>query len=84
MPTAGAGRTAACATMKPPGLLRKLISHSTRLGGVVYDPFLGSGSTLIACQQLGRRCLGIEIDPAYIQTTIQRWEKLTNQKAKKV
>jgi DNA modification methylase len=58
--------------------------NSTRVGDVVFDGFLGSGTTLLACQQSGRICLGMEIDPEYIVTTIQQFEKLTGQKAKKL
>lgn len=71
-------------TMKPVELLRKLIANSTRIGEWVYDPFLGSGSTLIACEHLGRRCIGIEIDGEYIETAKARWEKLTGRKAERM
>ena len=71
-------------TMKPVELLRKLIANSTRIGEWVYDPFLGSGSTLIACEHLKRRCLGIEIDGEYVKTSIARWERLTGRKAEKI
>ena len=47
----------------------------------VYDPFCGSGTTLIACEQLTRRCFAMEIEPAYVQVAIDRWEAFTNQKA---
>jgi hypothetical protein len=67
--------------MKPVELLRKLIANSTKTGEWVYDPFLGSGSTLIACEHLKRRCLGIELDEGYVRTAVARWEKLTGQKA---
>lgn len=63
-------------TMKPVGLLRKLILNSTRINETVYDPFGGSGSTLIACENTGRRCLMIEKDPDYCETIIRRWKKL--------
>ena len=49
----------------------------------VYDPFLGSGTTLIACEQLGRRCYGLEIEPLYCDVTVKRWETLTGKKAKR-
>jgi DNA modification methylase len=49
-------------TQKPVGLLRKLIPNSTKTGEWIYDPFLGSGSTLIACEHLGRKCIGIDLD----------------------
>ena len=50
----------------------------------ILDPFLGSGSTLIACEQTNRICYGMEIDPAYIDVIIERWENFTGQKAKLV
>ena len=68
-------------TMKPPALLRRLIYHSSRPGEIVLDPFGGSGSTLIACEHLGRRCFMIEQDETYCRTIVERWQKLTNQKA---
>jgi DNA modification methylase len=71
-------------TMKPVGLLRKIIPNGTKTGEVVYDPFGGSGSTLIACEQLGRRCLMLELDPTYAETILSRWEKLTSKQAVKV
>ena len=71
-------------TQKPVGLLRKLIPNSTKMGERIYDPFLGSGSTLIACEHLGRRCVGIDLDPEYASTAIARWEKLTGRKAEKI
>lgn len=71
-------------TMKPPALLRRLIYHGSKPGGIVYDPFGGSGSTLIACEQLGRSCRMIELDQSYCSTIIARWEKLTGKQAKKL
>lgn len=71
-------------TQKPVGLLRKLIPNSTKIREYIYDPFLGSGSTAIACEHLGRRCIGIDLDPAYVSTAIARLEKLTGKKAEKV
>jgi len=68
-------------TMKPPTLLRRLIYHSSRLGEIILDPFGGSGSTLIACEHLGRRCFMIEQDEAYCRVIVERWQKLTKQKA---
>lgn len=68
-------------TMKPVALLRHLILNSSEIGDMVLDNFLGSGSTLIACENTKRRCYGIELDPEYIKVTIQRWQKLTGQEA---
>jgi len=56
----------------------------SRSGDLILDPFLGSGTTLIACEQLGRTCYGMEISPQYCQVIIDRWEKLTGQKAERV
>ena len=69
-------------TMKPPGLLRKLILNSTKVNEIVYDPFIGSGSTLVACEHTKRKCIGIELDEGYVEKTILRWEKLTGDKVK--
>ncbi|MDR0462709.1 MAG: site-specific DNA-methyltransferase [Pseudomonadales bacterium] len=69
-------------TMKPVGLLRRLILNSSKIGDIVFDGFLGSGSTLLASEQTKRRCFGVELDIEYCQTIIDRWEKLTGQKAR--
>ena len=64
-------------TTKPIPLVRRLVLNSTRIGDVVYDGFLGSGTTLLACEQTKRICIGIEIDPEYCQLVIDRFRKLT-------
>ncbi|MCB9815828.1 site-specific DNA-methyltransferase [Candidatus Nomurabacteria bacterium] len=69
-------------TTKPLDLIRRLILNSTRVGDVVFDSFLGSGTTLLACEQTKRKCVGIELDPEYCATIIARFEKLTSIKAK--
>ncbi|HMP28253.1 MAG TPA: site-specific DNA-methyltransferase [Saprospiraceae bacterium] len=71
-------------TQKPIGLLRRIIPDNTKVGDVVYDPFLGSGSTAIACEHLGRKCIGIEIDEKYFLTIVKRLEILTKSKAIKI
>lgn len=71
-------------TMKPVGLLRRLILNSTKTKEIVYDPFGGSGSLLIACEDTGRRCYTVELDSEYCQTIIDRFEKHTGIKAKKL
>jgi len=58
-----------------------LIANSTKEGDLVLDPFLGSGSTLIACEHTGRTCLATEIDPRYCDVTRERWEAFTGRKA---
>ena len=68
-------------TMKPVPLMGRLIKNSTRQGETVLDPFGGSGSTLIACEQLGRVCHTMELDPKYCDVIIDRWEQFTGQKA---
>ncbi|OFX81533.1 MAG: hypothetical protein A2X20_06195 [Bacteroidetes bacterium GWE2_40_15] len=68
-------------TTKPLPLIRHLILNSTSIGDVIFDNFGGSGTTLIASEQTKRRCYMIEYDPSYCQTIIDRWEKITGQKA---
>lgn len=62
-------------TVKPVALVADAILDSTCRGDIVLDPFLGSGSTLIAAEKVGRRCRGIELDPAYVDTIIRRWQR---------
>jgi len=70
--------------IKPLDLYRKPIENHTLAGDVCFDPFLGSGTTLIAAEQLDRTCYGIEISPAYCDVIVERWENLTGDKAKRV
>lgn len=67
-------RSAEHPTMKPVALLEALLRNSTRRGEVVFDPFAGSGSTMIACQRLDRRCYAVELDPGYCDVIRQRYE----------
>lgn len=71
-------------TMKPIGLMRKLILNSSKVSDYIFDPFLGSGSTLIACEQTKRKCLGVELDIKYCQVIIDRFEKLSGRKVEKL
>lgn len=71
-------------TMKPVLLIAKLITNSSKEGDVVLDLFGGSGTTLIACEQLGRKCRMMELDPHYCQVIIDRWEALTGGKAERI
>ena len=68
-------------TMKPVALIAAMIANSTAPDDVILDPFIGSGSTLLAAEQLGRRCYGIDIEPKYCAATITRWQNLTGEKA---
>lgn len=69
-------------TMKPIEILERLIENSSVSESFVLDTFLGSGSTLIACEKTGRRCFGMEIDPHYCDVILKRWEDFTGKKAK--
>ena len=69
------------ATPKPIALCSRAIKSSSREGEVVLDVFGGSGSTLIACEQLNRKCYMMELEPHYVDVIIQRWETLTGEKA---
>lgn len=71
-------------TMKPIKLISRFIVNSSRRGDIVADIFGGSGSTMIACEQLGRRCRMLELDPHYCDVIIDRWEKFTGKKAQKI
>lgn len=71
-------------TMKPVELLEYLMVNSSLPGEVVIDPFLGSGSTLIAAEKQGRTCFGIELEPKFCDVIVKRWEMFTGLKSKKV
>jgi len=68
-------------TQKPVELMRRPILNHTRRGEVVYDAFLGSGTTLVAAELTGRVCCGMELDPKYVDVIVMRWEKLSGKKA---
>ena len=69
------------ATQKPVELIRRPLENHTERGSLVYDPFLGSGSTLVAAQDTGRICYGLELDPKYVDVIVERWQKLTGSSA---
>lgn len=71
-------------TMKPVALIGYQIANSSRKGETVLDLFGGSGTTLIACEQLGRKCRMMEYDPHYADVIIDRWEKFTGGKAERI
>ena len=66
-------------TQKPVVLFETPITNHLRAGEAVYDPFCGSGTTLIAAERLGRRCYAMEIDPRYVQVAIERWQGFSGQ-----
>jgi DNA modification methylase len=68
-------------TQKPVECMARPIRNHGGKDDDVYDPFLGSGTTIIAAEQLGRRCYGLELSPAYCDVIVARWEKLTGRKA---
>lgn len=68
-------------TQKPVECMRRPILNNSSHGQAVYDPFLGSGTTLIAAETTGRACFGMELEPAYVDVAIKRWEAFTGKKA---
>ncbi len=71
-------------TMKPLALIERAIQNSSQSGDKVLDTFLGSGSTLIACERTGRICYGMELEPLYVDIARMRWESFTGEKAKRL
>lgn len=71
-------------TMKPVTLWCELIANSTDLGDLIYEPFSGSGTTIIAATKLQRRVRAIELDPLYVDVAVRRWERYTGQRAELV
>jgi DNA modification methylase len=74
-------RSAEHPTMKPVELIGRMLENSTRAGAAVYDPFGGSGSTLIACHQAGRKARLLELDPRFVDVIVDRWQRFTSRQA---
>ena len=68
-------------TVKPAALVADAIKDCSRRNGIVLDPFAGSGTTVIAAEQTGRRCYALEFDPRYVDTAVRRWEKAAGEAA---
>lgn len=68
-------------TMKPVALIQQLVEDGSAPGAVVYEPFCGSGTTLVVCEQTQRRCRAIELEPIYVDVAIKRWQEQTGQEA---
>ena len=68
-------------TVKPVRLIEDALVDASAVGETVFDPFLGSGTTLLAAERTKRRCIGVEISPTYVDVTIRRWQELTGQDA---
>ena len=65
-------------------MMANAINNSSDIGGACIDLFLGSGSTLIACEKTNRKCYGIEIDPHYCDVIVKRWEDYTGKQADRI
>ena len=68
-------------TQKPVELMRRPILNHTKRGELVYEPFLGSGTTLAAAELTERVCCGLELDPKYVDVIVGRWEQLSGKQA---
>ncbi|MGC2782130.1 MAG: DNA methyltransferase, partial [Bradyrhizobium sp.] len=68
-------------TQKPVGCMKRPIENNSSPGQAVYDPFVGSGTTIIAAEMTGRACHAIELDPAYVDVAVRRWEAFTGAQA---
>lgn len=67
--------------MKPIGLVMRAIRNSSSKGEIVLDPFLGSGTTLLAAERIKRVCFAMELDPLYVDAAIRRWQNYTGREA---
>ncbi|HXC62672.1 MAG TPA: site-specific DNA-methyltransferase [Nitrospiria bacterium] len=68
-------------TQKPVEVIQRAVMNSSAMGQVVLDPFAGSGSTIIACERMGRKCFAMELDPKFCDVARERWAKFTGKKA---
>jgi hypothetical protein len=68
-------------TQKPVELMRRPILNHAKAGELVFDPFLGSGTTLVAAETTGRVCCGLELDPKYVDVVVERWQALSGKRA---
>jgi len=66
-------------TQKPVACMRRPIENNSSPGQAIYEPFSGSGTTIIAAEMTGRSCLAIEIDPAYVDVAVLRWQAFTGE-----
>ena len=71
-------------TMKPVAIFLKMLQNSTVAGSLVYDPFCGSGTSIIAAEQLGRVCCGVEVSAQYCDVIVKRWEQFTGKTAERL
>jgi DNA modification methylase len=81
IPSGNQDATTAHSTQKPVECMRRPMLNNSNPGQAVYDPFLGSGTALIAAETSGRVCLAMELDPHYVDVVIRRWQQFTGKKA---
>jgi DNA modification methylase len=81
IPTGGQDVETKHSTQKPVECMRRPILNNSSVGDAVYEPFLGSGTTLIAAESTGRVCFGIEVDPIFVDVAIRRWQAFSGQRA---
>jgi DNA modification methylase len=84
IPTGGQDAETRHSTQKPVECMRRPMLNNSDPGQAVYEPFLGSGTTLMAAQSTGRVCYGVEIDPLYVDVAIRRWQAFTGEKARRL
>jgi DNA modification methylase len=81
IPSGGQDTDTVHGTQKPVECMRRPMLNNSKPGDAIYEPFLGSGTTLIAAESIGRVCLAIEIDPLYVDVAIRRWQAFTGKPA---
>ncbi|PWJ10506.1 DNA methylase [Jannaschia seohaensis] len=81
IPSRGQDAATVHGTQKPVGCMRRPMLNNSSRGQAVYEPFSGSGTTLIAAEITGRACLAMELDPAYVDVAVQRWQAFTGKEA---
>jgi DNA modification methylase len=81
VPSGGQDAKTSHGTQKPVECMRRPLLNNSDPGQAVYDPFLGSGTTLIAAETTARICLAIELDPLYVDVTVRRWQAFTSAEA---
>lgn len=75
------GELALHPTVKPVAMIAEAIKDASQRGQIVFDPFLGSGTTLLAAEKVGRRCFGVEYEPKYVDLAVRRWQQMTGKDA---
>lgn len=68
-------------TQKPIECMRRPIENNSKINDAIYEPFSGSGTTIIAAEQSHRRCFAVELNPAYVDVAVKRWEALSGKQA---